>query len=84
MTVVERDLYHLGNRIDEHLQASKEGHEAIAKILDRLDARDDTLDRRVDKVDLRLAAVAGVIAFAVFAAQLLAPLLQGILGLPSS
>lgn len=82
MTVVERDLYHLGTRLDEHLLASKEGHAAIGKILDRLDIRDDGHDKRLNKIDLRLAAVGGVIAFSAFAAQLLAPYLQGLLGLP--
>lgn len=82
MTVVERDLYHLGVRLDEHLLASKEGHEATVRLLEKLDARDDAIETRQDKVDLRLAYIAGAAGVGMALIQLFGPALRQALGLP--
>lgn len=94
MTVIERDLMHMGNRIDEHLRDSKETHDRLGELIDRMDKRADAQDEHVAatmfateqrffRLDVRLASIAGAIGFAVFMAQLFAPLIQQFLRLPS-
>ena len=82
MTVIERDLYHLGTRLDEHLRDAKESHQAMVKLLERHDQRQDELDGRLDKVDLRLAYVAGAAGVGLAMIQLFGPAVRQALGLP--
>ena len=94
MTVIERDLMHMGNRIDEHLRDSKETHDRLGELLERMDRRADGQDeraaaallateRRFFRLDVRLAGIAGAVGLAVFMAQLFAPLIQQFLRLPT-
>lgn len=83
MTVIERDLYHLCTRLDEHLRDAKESHQAMVKLLEKHDQRQDDLEDRQDRVDVRLAYIAGAAGVAMFLIQLFGPVLRHVLGLPS-
>ena len=65
-----------------HLDASDRVHADLSKVLDKLNERDERLDKRLDALDLRLAWIGGAVGLAVFLANLFAPIIRTVLGLP--
>ena len=82
MSVLEVEMQHLGRRFDVHLEASERVHSDLTQLMRKLDERDDFLDGRIDKLDLRLAGIAGAVGLAVFLATLFGPAIRVALGLP--
>ena len=75
MSVLETEMSHFGRRFDAHLEVSESVHRDLM-------ALNRKLDERVDKLDLRLAGIAGAVGLAVFLATLFGPAIRVALGLP--
>lgn len=65
-----------------HLEASERVHADLTRIANKLDERDDSMDQRIDTLDLRLAWIGGAVGLAVFLATIFGPVIRTVLGLP--
>lgn len=67
----------LARSFDRHVVAAE-------KLIGKLDERADQQDKRADRQDIAMARLLGALAAVMFLAQILAPYIQRLVGLPTS
>jgi hypothetical protein len=73
----------LGGQISRELEVAGKIHEATERSISALTAIVDHQDKRLDKIELRIAWAMGAVAVIVVVVDVLAPLLRQTLGLPT-
>jgi hypothetical protein len=67
----------VARRLDRHEQRSEEAHQQFAKMINKL-------DERTDKINIRVTVIFSVVAVLWSIFLVIAPVLRGLLGLPSA
>jgi len=83
VTRLEVLFENLGKQIGRELEVASGVHASIDAAVEKLTVIVGDQQKRIAGIELRLAWVAGAIGVAIFLSTLLAPVLRGLLGLPS-